>query len=229
MDEGRLVREAMTANIELFLQHRSQDCWVAQFLHWLLSLDCLSAHDVAACVAAEDVWDLTIEEEAVRLQLGEWCDAVWAEGPVAADAREADGAHVVATTYTQWVWGRIPEGPPQHFTAVLGYHPKCTLVRFRVTGYPLHISTGRNEGRGSSHPGQRGGREAGGTNRALREPPSRGRGIPREERVCKLCQAEGRVAIEDLKHFSLSAQHMPQSSTLMLLCFSHHPSPRTCS
>ena len=80
MDEGRLVREAMTANIELFLQHRSQDCWVAQFLHCLVSLDCLSAHDVAACVTAEDVWDLTIEEEAVRLQLGEWCDAVWAEG-----------------------------------------------------------------------------------------------------------------------------------------------------
>ena len=203
MDEGRLVREAMTANIELFLQHRSQDCWVAQFLHCLVSLDCLSAHDVAACVTAEDVWDLTIEEEAVRLQLGEWCDALWAEGSVAADPREADGAHVVATTYTQWVWGRIPEGPPQHFTAVLGYHPKCTLVRLRVTGYPLRISTGRNEGRGSSRPGQRGGREAVGTNRALREPPSRGRGIPREERVCKLCQAEGRVAVEDLKHFLL--------------------------
>ncbi len=121
----------------------------------------------------------------MRLQLGEWCDAVWAEGPVAAEPREVDGAHEVATTYTQWVWGRIPVGPPQHFTAVLGYHPKCPLVRLRVTGYPLRISTGRNQGRGSSRraPGQRGGREAGGTNRALREPPSRGCGIPREERV----------------------------------------------
>jgi len=207
MDAGRLVKEAMAANISLFLHDRECACWVARFLHCLVSLDCIDVQAVAACTSVEGVWALPIEEEAVRNSLGAWCDGVWSQGAAAAPRDAAAGA-VVASTYTQWVWGGTPQGPPPHFTAVLGYHAKCTLMRLRVNGYPLRIATGRNEGSGVSRRvdeggGGRsgGGRQGPGT--ALQEPPARGRGIPREQRLCKLCAAQGVHVVEDLQHFLL--------------------------
>jgi len=103
MQPGRLVREAMEANIALYLQHRDGDCWTARFLRCMVACDALSTQQVHACTTVQQVWDLPIDEAALRTCLDSLFDRVWACD--ASDPRVADGASVVAATYKQWVWG----------------------------------------------------------------------------------------------------------------------------
>jgi len=144
----------------------------------------------------------------VRAGLDAWFDQVW-EGAQGCPRSAASDA-LVASTYTQWVWGGVPAGPPPHCTAVLGHKAKCTLMRLRATGCPLRIATGRNEGaggrsaqhtRGRGRGVRRGGAAQRGSSRGgLSQAPQRGRGIPREQRVCLVCHGG---MVEDLKHFLL--------------------------
>jgi len=118
MESGRLVREAMEANIGLFLLCRDGRCWVGQLLACLMAVGGLQPHLVAACMSAQDVWDLPFDEQSVATALGNWCDRVWEHDGV--NPRTAESAHVVACTYTQWVWGGTPAGAPPHHSAALG-------------------------------------------------------------------------------------------------------------
>ena len=63
-------------------------------------------------------------------------------------------------------------------------------MRLRTGSYPLRIATGRNERRAPPDGGQ--GQQEGGS--------GRGRGLPRCERICRVCHSG---AVEDLRHFIL--------------------------
>jgi len=183
MEDGRLLREAMSANIALYLQHRTTPCWTADFLACLVACGALTAAQVAACTTVAHVWVLPVDEGVIRARMAIMFAAVWA-GAGDGDPRTADSASVVAKTYVQWVRGGAIVGPAPHFTALLSHKAKTTLLQLRLSSYPLRIATGKNEGSGvrNAAPGQRLGP----------------RGIPRGERTCRVC-GQGRV--EDLQHF----------------------------
>ena len=184
MEPGRLLREAVTANIDLYLRHREARCWVADFLGCLVHCGVLRAEQVQACSTAQQVWGLPVDEGGIRTRAGALFAGIWAEAAV--DPRTAASDAVVASTYVRWVRGGPPTGPAPHFTALLGHKAKAVLLRLRVGSFPLRIATGRNEGSGvrNAAPGERLGP----------------RGIAREYRTCQVC---GQGTVEDLQHFLL--------------------------
>jgi len=184
MPPGRLLREAVTASIELWLQHREERSWVGDFLACLEAIGVLSTEQMSACGTVQCVWALPITEAGIQGKAVAHFAKVWANS--AGDPRTAPSEAVVAATYVRWVRGGVPSGPAPHFTALLGYKAKATLLRLRVSSYPLRIATGRNEGSGARNAGPDG-----------RLGP---RGIPRAERMCRCCTAD---IVEDLKHFLL--------------------------
>jgi len=188
MPPGRLLREAMNDNVQLFLSKKDGRCWTANLFRCLVQCGALSNGQVQSCRSAADVWSLPIEELGVRQQVSLHLDQLWAH--VAPDPRSADSHSVFVSTYRQWVRGvdSAPIGPAPHVGSLLSLHRKAALVRLRVGSYPLRVATGRNEGSGvrNAAAGQRLG----------------ARGIPRAERICRLCHSSGFPnAVEDLLHF----------------------------
>jgi len=229
MPPGRLLREAMDSNIGLYLLARGGDSWTACFLRCLVKCGALSDQQLSACTTVQHVWDLPITEDVVRASLATLFDRVWSDAT--GDPRIADGASVVTATYSSWVRGPDMRGPAPHFHTVLGFAAKRMLFRLRVGGFPLRIATGKSEsmtvavqvahhrgggrgaggGRQSSTDTARGrgrGRAAGTRSAGAGQRATSGvaiqrqvRGLPRHERVCKVCGTPG--AVEDLRHFLL--------------------------
>ena len=153
----RLLRQSLIANIELYLQHRQMDSWTGCFLRCLVGCRALTDAQLQACTTVQDVLALPIHDSTVCAALVEHFDGVWVGA--ATDPRTADSDAVVAATYTQWVRGGTPRGPPPLHTASLGFFVKRTLMRLRTGSFPLRIATGRNEsrtparGEGTQRPG----------------------------------------------------------------------------
>jgi hypothetical protein len=214
MQPGRLVREALECNIALYLQHRGGDSWTACFMRCMVACGALAEQQLHACTTVQQVWGLPIHEHSIRASLATLFDQVWDSGAV--DPRMADNTSVVAATYMHWVWGQSPQGPAPHFHTVIGWAAKRMLIRLRVGGFPLRVATGRSECRvatiapaRAARPRQR---QRGA--RSVQRRQGRGRpavspvavqrpvrGLPRHERVCKVCNTVD--AVEDVRHFLL--------------------------
>ena len=136
----------------------------------------------------EDVLSLPIDGDTVSAALATHFDTAWLTAPL--NPRTCPSEHVFAATYQLWVRGAstAPGDPALHTTFQLPFLGRRLLVRLRITSHPLRIAEGRNEGSGvrNAAEGQRLGP----------------RGIPREERLCRLCASrQAPPAVEDLLHF----------------------------
>lgn len=185
-DPGSLLREAMFANTQLFLNsHGGSTCWVARFLGAMCHLGIVTKPQVEACHTVEDVWGLDITEAAVRDAVRVFCDGVWQQPRVSEhDPAMAPSDAVTWCTYKQWVLGDAEHAP--YLKAFIATKQRLALMRLRLGGFPLRVCTGRYE---YVHGSQQQHKQS----------------LPRAMRICKLCHPLAREGstgcVEHVKHF----------------------------
>jgi hypothetical protein len=183
-----LTIDAWLESIRLFLDNQACDSWASEFLR---CMHLLGVADARPCTNVAQVLALDITEESVRRAGEEGVRDWWRHaGGDHPDPRTAPGEDVWCSTYRQWVQGGA-ETPTPHLKSFLSFKDKRTLVRLRVSSYPLRVCTGRNEGSGAAN--------------ATADGRLGTRRIPRDQRTCRVC--DNTRVIEDLKHFLLECPH----------------------
>ena len=97
--DSELLILAMRDNVQLFLEKRDGQSWVAQFLRALCFLGVLTSQQVGQVHSMDDLRELDITESKVKGAIDEYCARLWVGSVVTASPVVAPSDEVLWCTF----------------------------------------------------------------------------------------------------------------------------------